>query len=64
MLKVSLKDASDEEPEISGERELRNLGPRKNTEDCRIFVLHNGRRNEFACLVKLVQSKQTLFERN
>jgi len=26
--KFFLKDASDEEPEISGERELKNLGPR------------------------------------
>ena len=46
-----LKDASEEEPEISGERELKNLGPGKNTENCRMFVLHNGRRKEFACLV-------------
>ena len=26
-----LKDASDDEPQISGERELKNLGHRKNT---------------------------------
>ena len=41
---------SDVEPEISEDRELTNLGPRKNTENCRIFDLHTGRRKELtAC---------------
>ena len=51
LLKIERKDASDKEPTISGERELKNLGPWKNTENCQIFVLHNGRWKEIACLV-------------
>ena len=45
-LRFFLKDASDEEREDLGERELKNVGPRYNTENCQI-ILHSGRRKEF-----------------
>lgn len=33
-----LKYASDKKPEISDEREIKNLGPQQHTENCQILV--------------------------
>ena len=48
---IFLKDARDEGPLISKLRELENFKPLKKTENCGVFVLHNGGQKEFACPV-------------